>query len=41
MSPRNDVSAERKEQILEAAKVSFTERGFSKTRMSDIAENPG
>lgn len=41
MSPRNDVSAERKEQILEAAKVSFTERGFSKTRMSDIAEKSG
>jgi AcrR family transcriptional regulator len=41
MSPRNDVSAERKDQILEAAKVSFAERGFSKTRMSDIAERSG
>jgi AcrR family transcriptional regulator len=41
MSPRNDVSVERKDQILEAAKVSFAERGFSKTRMSDIAEKSG
>jgi AcrR family transcriptional regulator len=41
MSPRIDVSEERKAQILEAAKESFTERGFHKTRMSDIAEASG
>jgi AcrR family transcriptional regulator len=36
-----DVSAERKEQILEAAKETFTNRGFHNTRMSDIAEESG
>jgi AcrR family transcriptional regulator len=41
MSPRNDVSAERKAQILDAAKISFAERGFSKTRMADIAQRSG
>jgi AcrR family transcriptional regulator len=41
MTPRSDVSEERKAQILEAAKETFTERGFHKTRMSDIAEASG
>ena len=41
MSPRTDVSEERKAQILEAAKESFTKRGFHKTRMSDIADASG
>ena len=41
MSPKIDVSEERKAQILEAAKETFTERGFHKTRMSDIAEASG
>jgi deazaflavin-dependent oxidoreductase (nitroreductase family) len=41
MSPKIDVSEERKAQILDAAKVTFAERGFSKTRMSDIAEESG
>ena len=41
MSPRMDVSAERKAQILEAAKETFTNRGFHNTRMSDIAKESG
>ena len=41
MSPRNDVSEERKTQILEAARDTFAERGFHKTRMADIAEASG
>jgi AcrR family transcriptional regulator len=41
MSPRVDVSEERKAQILEAARKSFSKRGFHKTRMSDIAEESG
>lgn len=41
MSPRIDVSEERKAQILEAARETFTERGFHKTRMTDIAEASG
>jgi TetR/AcrR family fatty acid metabolism transcriptional regulator len=41
MSPRIDVSEERKAQILEAARETFTERGFHKTRMADIAEASG
>lgn len=41
MSPKNDVSEERKAQILEAARDTFTERGFHKTRMADIAEASG
>jgi TetR/AcrR family fatty acid metabolism transcriptional regulator len=41
MSPRIDVSKERKAQILEAARETFTERGFHKTRMADIAEASG
>lgn len=41
MSPRTDVSEERKTQILDAARDSFTERGFHNTRMADIAEASG
>jgi AcrR family transcriptional regulator len=41
MSPRNNVSEERKAQILEAARGIFSKRGFHKTRMSDIAEESG
>ncbi len=38
MSPRPDVSAERKNQILDAALRVFARRGFYKARMDDIAE---
>ncbi len=38
MPPRPDVSAERKNQILEAALRVFARRGFYKARMDDIAE---
>jgi len=41
MSPRADVSEERKTQILEAAKETFTKQGFHNTRMSDIAQKSG
>lgn len=41
MSPKTDVSEERKAQILKAARDTFTERGFHKTRMTDIAEASG
>ncbi len=41
MAPRLDVSSERKAQILDAAKETFTERGFHNTRMSDIAQESG
>ncbi len=41
MSPRADVSEKRKAQILEAARDIFSERGFHKTRMSDIAVASG
>ena len=41
MSPKQDVSEERKSQILDAALETFTEKGFHKTRMSDIAESSG
>ncbi len=37
MPPRPDVSAERKNQILEAALRVFARRGFHKARMDDIA----
>ena len=37
MSPRPNVSAERKEQITEAATKVFAEQGFDKARMDDIA----
>ena len=38
MSPRPDVSEERKDQILDAASEVFIERGFQKARMDDIAQ---
>ena len=38
MSPRPDVSEERKNQILDAASEVFIEKGFQKARMDDIAE---
>ena len=41
MSPRNDVSEVRKNQILEAAIKIFSEKGIHKARMSDIAEASG
>jgi len=41
MSPKQDVSDERKSQILDAAMETFTEKGFHKTRMSDIADSSG
>lgn len=37
MSPRPDVSEERKNQILDAATTVFARSGFSKARMDDIA----
>jgi AcrR family transcriptional regulator len=41
MSPKNDVTEERKNQILDAAMKTFSEVGFHKARMSDIAETSG
>ncbi len=41
MSPKNNVSEERKSQILDAAMETFSELGFHKARMSDIAETSG
>jgi len=41
MSPRPDVSDERKSQILNAAEGVFTKKGFSDARMDDIAEETG
>ncbi len=41
MSPRPDVSDERKTQILNAAEGVFTKKGFSEARMDDIAEKTG
>ena len=41
MSPRPDVSAERKDQILEAAEEVFAEKGVHAARMDDIAEKSG
>lgn len=38
MSPRPDVSEERKQQIIDAAITAFSRNGFHKTRMDDIAE---
>ena len=38
MSPRPDVSDQRKDQILHAAEQVFTKKGFDQTRMDDIAE---
>jgi AcrR family transcriptional regulator len=41
MTPRPDVSEERKDQILEAATRVFTQRGFDEARMDDIVEEAG
>jgi AcrR family transcriptional regulator len=41
MSPRPDVSEERKTQILAAATKVFTERGFADARMDDIVSEAG
>ena len=41
MSPRPDVSDERKSQILNAAEEVFTEKGFDQARMDDIAGQTG
>ena len=41
MSPRPDVSQERKDQILAAATKVFTERGFAEARMDDIVAESG
>lgn len=41
MSPRPDVSVERKNQILDAAASVFIRSGFSKARMDDIAAEAG
>jgi len=41
MSPRTDVSEERKNQILDAAMETFSKVGFHKARMSDIADTSG
>jgi len=41
MSPRPDVSEERKDQIMNAAEGVFTRKGFSDARMDDIAEETG
>jgi len=41
MSPRPDVSEERKDQIVKAAEQVFTQKGFSDARMDDIAGETG
>jgi AcrR family transcriptional regulator len=41
MSPKPDVSAERKEQIFQAAIVCFGRTGYHKTKMDDIAAEAG
>ena len=41
MSPKNNVSEKRKKQILDAAMKTFSEVGFHKARMSDIADTSG
>jgi AcrR family transcriptional regulator len=41
MSPRPNVSDERKSQILNAAEDVFTQKGFEQARMDDIAEETG
>lgn len=41
MSPRPNVSNERKNQIINAAEGVFTEKGFDAARMDDIAEETG
>ena len=41
MSPKPDVSEERKFQIINAAEEVFTKKGFDEARMDDIAEQTG
>ena len=41
MTPRPDVSAERREQILDTAESVFAKRGFHETRMDDIVSESG
>jgi len=41
MSPRPNVSDQRKSQILNAAEDVFTKKGFDEARMNDIAEKTG
>jgi AcrR family transcriptional regulator len=41
MSPRPDVTDERRSQILTAAEGVFTKKGFDEARMDDIAEKTG
>lgn len=41
MTPRPDVSAERREQILDTAENVFAKRGFHETRMDDIVSESG
>ena len=41
MSPRPNVTDERKSQIINAAEDVFTKRGFDEARMDDIAEETG
>ena len=41
MSPRPDVSAERKKQILDAAMIVFSRKGFHQARMDDIVKQSG
>ncbi len=41
MSPKPDVSEERKGQIMSAAEEVFTKKGFDNARMDDIAEETG
>jgi len=41
MSPRPNVTDERKSQILNAAESVFTKKGFNEARMDDIAEQTG
>lgn len=41
MSPRSDVSEERKNQILDAATEVFVHKGFDKARMDDIVDETG
>jgi len=41
MSPRPNVSEERKHQILNAAEEVFSQKGFGEARMDDIAEGTG
>jgi AcrR family transcriptional regulator len=41
MSPRKDVSDERRHQILDAAEQIFSDKGFDQARMDDIADRTG